>query len=35
MCGTICKREVLSYPVTVIRAFGLRVFLRCLLARRE
>jgi hypothetical protein len=34
MNGFICKREVIANPVVVIRAFGLRVFLRCLVAKR-
>ena len=33
MGGFIRKREVLSNPLTVIRAFGFRVFLACLLAK--
>ena len=34
MAGFIRKREVILNAVTVVRCFGLRVFLRCLLARR-
>ena len=34
MAGFIRKCEVILNAVTVIRGFGLRVFIRCLLARR-
>jgi hypothetical protein len=34
MTGFIRKAEVISHPLTVIRAFGFRVFVRCLLAKR-
>jgi hypothetical protein len=34
MVGFIRKREVILNAGTVIRGFGLRVFVRCLLARR-
>jgi hypothetical protein len=34
MSGFIRKREVIMSAVTVIRAFGLRVFVRCLTAKR-
>ena len=34
MSGYIRKTEVLREALTVIRGWGFRVFLRCLLARR-
>jgi len=34
MNGFICKREVLLYPAQIIRAFGLRVFVHCLVASK-
>lgn len=34
MSGFICKREVLAHPAQIIRAFGLRVFIHCLLASK-
>jgi hypothetical protein len=34
MSGLIRKREVVIHSVVIIRAFGVRVFVRCLLARR-
>ena len=35
MSGFICKREVILRATMVIRAFGFRVFVRCLLAKRN
>ena len=34
MGGVICKREVLRHPIIILRGFGWRVFLRCLVARK-
>jgi len=34
MSGFIRKREVLRHAPLVIRLYGFRVFIRCLLARR-
>ena len=34
MAGLILKREVILNAATVIRAFGFRVFVRCLLAKK-
>jgi len=34
MGGYIRKTEVLRHPLIIVRAFGWRVFFRCLLARR-
>lgn len=34
MAGFIRKREVVMHAVTVVRAFGFKVFVRCLLAKR-
>ena len=34
MAGFIRKCEVILNAATVVRAFGFRVFVRCLLARR-
>jgi hypothetical protein len=33
MGGFIRKREILAHPAIVIRAFGFRVFVMCLLSR--
>jgi hypothetical protein len=33
MSGLIRKREVIRYTITVIRCFGWRVYLHCLIAR--
>jgi hypothetical protein len=35
MGGFICKREILSHPITIIRAFGFSVFFRCLTAKEN
>lgn len=35
MVGAIGKREILSHPLVTIRCFGLHVFVRALLARRD
>ena len=35
MGGFIRKYEILTHPITIIRSFGLQVFLACLLAKHE
>jgi hypothetical protein len=35
MKGVICKRHVLSHPLTIIQSFGWQVFLRALTAGRD
>jgi len=35
MGGLICKREILAHPAQIVRAFGWRVLVRCLLASRR
>ena len=34
MGGFIQKRDVITHPFTIIQAFGLRVFVRCLVAKQ-
>lgn len=33
MGGYIKKTEIIKHPITVIRAFGFRVFVACLMAK--